>query len=183
MKQVLIFALLITTACSGLKVRTITKPGVEMNSYRSFCWIDGCEDRFSGPEYAIDREKMQTIRKAIHSELVAAGLVNDQNNPDLLIGFRVNVDEKEVLRENNLPTEEDNLDSYPNESISVNGHSYKFLEGSLIIDLIDSNEGSTVCQISLKKYMDLKDELTKEDLSKYLRKAFEKLGLYQSTED
>lgn len=171
------FLLLIVvhTGCTGIKIKTISKPGTDFTQYKSFCWIDGCESRYEGPDYAMTKKQMNLIKSVIHDELITKNLINDVNNPDILIGFHVIVNEQQTT----LTSSSEMLEPYDNSISYWDGYEsyysqqklYKYLKGSLVIDIIESDTGSVIWQSTAIKYMELQESLSQEQLTKYIKKA------------
>ncbi len=170
--------LVINTGCTGVKIRTISKPNVDFSQYKSFCWIDGCELWYEGPDYAMSPENMKAIRNSIHDELITKNFSNDLNNPDLLIGFHVIINEQQTT----LSESDEMLAPYNNsisywdeyESYYTQKKLYKFLKSSLVIDIIEAESGSVIWQSTAIKYMELQESLSQKQLKKYISSAMKK---------
>lgn len=165
---------LLVSSCSGVKVASVYNPNIDFENYNTFCWIDGCELNYQGPNYGFSLERMASLQKIIKGELKTKGLVNNENTPDLLVGFHVILEEKEsVLLSNPEMTDPyerqisywDEYDEYYNKKI------YRFLKGSLVIDIIDSKTGAVIWQSTAQRYMELDETVDKSRMIKGVKKA------------
>ena len=168
------FVTILASSCAGVKVASVQNPNIDFGKYNTYCWIQGCELKYQGPDYGYSPERMQLLQKVIKSELDSKGLINDKNAPDLLVGFHIIIEEKET----SLATNPDMMDPYRQQISYWDGYSddynqqiFKFLKGSLIIDLIDSETGSVVWQTSAQRYMELGEKTDKNKMIKGVRKA------------
>lgn len=179
MNRLLVFLFVsVVFGCSSLRVKTVSAPGFEPGKYQSFCWIDGCEERYYGPDYAVSEAEMRAIREKIGQTLEHKGYLNDVNAPDLLIGFHVVVNEQQQLLTDSpemyepyeYPTSywEDYDDYYQRKKV------FKYLKGSLVIDVIDANSGSIVWQSTTQKYMSINEDISDQDLTKAIARAMGK---------
>ena len=174
LSYIALFAVLLP-ACTGVKIKSIARPDADFTKYSSFCWIDGCEERYEGPDYAMSYEQMQQIKDAISKNLTNKNYQNDKNSPDLLIGFHVIVNEQQTTLSDNS----DVLSPYENSINYWEGYEsyfnqkklYKFLKGSLIIDIIESETGSVIWQSTAVKYLELEQSLSEKQVAKYIEKA------------
>lgn len=172
---IILLAALIFSGCANMKVRTVSAPDFNALSYRSFCWIDGCEERYEGPAYALDAQDMRAIREQIGQTLESKNYLNDENAPDLLVGFHVVINEQQRLLSDSpemsepyqYPTSywEDYDNYYERRKL------FKYLKGSLVIDVIDANSGNIVWQSTTQGYMDLNMKLSAADLQNVISKA------------
>jgi hypothetical protein len=168
------FVSILATGCAGVKVASIQNPNIDLGKYDTFCWIQGCEVKYQGPDYGYNPERMQLLQEIIKAELESKGLTNDKNAPDLLVGFHVILEEKETI----LIKNREMIDPYGRQVSYWNGYDeyfkqeiYRFLKGSLIIDLIDAETGSVVWQTTAQRYMDLGERIDRNKMTKGIRKA------------
>jgi len=163
------------SSCAGVKVTSIQNPNIDFEKYNTFCWIQGCESKYQGPNYGNSPEKMQLLQSIIKGELESKGLTNDKNAPDLLVGFHVILEEKESILVNNseiMDPYERQINFWEEYKDYYNQEIYMFLKGSLIIDLIDSETGSVIWQTTAQRYMGLDEQIDVNRMIKGVRKAF-----------
>ena len=173
--KLFLLLVLLSSACNTVRIKSVTKPDTDFTEYNTYCWIDGCEERYEGPDYAMSSEQMQSIKEAITQNLKKKDYQNDVNNPDLLIGFHVIVNEQQTSLSDNSEI----LAPYRNSINYWDGYEYyynqnklyKFLKGSLVIDIIEAGTGDVIWQSTAVKYMEIKQTLSKEQLARYIEKA------------
>lgn len=165
------------SGCIGVKVSTAFDPKIDFGKYQSFCWLQGCNVKYQGPDYGYDPNMFIKVQQAIKTELESKGLVNDEDAPDLLVGFHVIMEEQQSLITNNPEM----VDPYNQEIRYWDGYHdyfnqevYRFLKGSLVIDLIDAKKGVVVWQSNARRYMELIPDLDDEDIKKGVAKALKK---------
>lgn len=170
----IVLVYLLVSSCAGVKVTSLQDPNINLNKYNTFCWIQGCELNYQGPDYGYSLERMQAIQNIIKEELESKGLVNDEIAPDLLVGFHVILEEKESI----YTKHPDMMDPYVRPIRYWDAYdefyireTYRFLKGSLIIDLIDSQTGAVVWQSTAERYMELDEQLEKDKMIKGVQKA------------
>lgn len=174
--RTLIIALvsIIATSCAGVKVASVQDPKIDLNKYNTYCWIQGCELNYQGPDFGYSPERMQLIQNIIKEELESKGLVNDENSPDLLVGFHVILEEKQST----YTSHREMMDPYKRPIRYWDGYGefykqevYSFLKGSLVIDLIDSETGAVVWQSTAERYMLLNEQVEKDKMIKGVKRA------------
>lgn len=165
---------ILVASCAGVKVTSVQDPNIDLDKYNTFCWIQGCELNYQGPDYGYNLERMQSIQNIIKEELESKGLVNDENAPELLVGFHVILEEKESVYTKHPEMMDpyvrpirywDEYEDFYNQEI------YRFLKGSLVIDLIDAETGAVVWQSTAERYMELDEQMDKARMIKGVRKA------------
>lgn len=165
---------ILASSCAGVKVASVQNPNIDLDVYNTFCWIQGCELNYQGPDYGYSLERMQLLQNIIKEELESKGLVNDENTPELLVGFHVILEEKESVYTKHPEILDpyvrpihywDEYEDFYNQEI------YRFLKGSLIIDLIDSETGAVIWQSTAQRYMELDERMDKARMIKGIRKA------------
>lgn len=174
--RTLLFALIsiLATSCASVKVQTAQAPNIDFNKYTTFCWIQGCEIKYQGPDYGYSPERMQLLQETIKRELESKGLINDENNPDLLVGFHFILEEKESI----LANKQHVMDPYDRPISYWDGYEdyyhrkvYRYLQGSLIIDLIDSETSSVFWQSTTQRYIELHEQFDEKRMIKGVKKA------------
>lgn len=170
----IILIYILASSCAGVKVTSVQDPKVDLNKYNTYCWIQGCELNYQGPDYGYSIERMQSIQNIIKGELESKGLVNDENTPDMLVGFHVILEEKESV----YTKRPDMMDPYVRPIRYWDEYEefysrevYRFLKGSLVIDLIDTETGAVVWQSTAERYMELDEQMDKDRMIKGVKKA------------
>lgn len=127
--------MIVVTACSsGPDIRRDVNPTANFASYKSFGYF---------PELATDRAGYETVftarlKAATRSNLEAKGYVYSETNPDLLVNFYANVEDKQELRSTPVSMGYYGYRHsmyYGMSTSQVETVSYK--QGTLTIDLVD----------------------------------------------
>lgn len=165
---------LLTTSCASVKVESAQAPNIDFKKYTTFCWVKGCELKYQGPDYGNNPERMLLLQEIIKKELESKGLVNDENNPDLLVGFHIILEEKESILVNKNRISDaydrpisywDGYDDYYKQNV------FRYLRGSLIIDLLDSETSSVIWQSTSQRYIELHEKIDEKRMIKGVKKA------------
>ena len=139
-----ISALLFLTAAIGVAhsqelVAMDERPGTDFERYETYSWTENVVNADAGA-YLNNRVLKSTIQDAIEYELEARGYENKDNNADMLINFR-------VFEE---PTEfQGYVDSDLDEGEFIEAEdakTYQLEAGTLLIQLMDKEEGTVVWQ-------------------------------------
>ena len=130
------------TACSsGPDIRREASPTANFSSYKTFGYF---------PELATDRAGYETVftarlKAATRSNLEAKGYVYSEQNPDLLVNFYANVQDKQEIRSTPVSAGYYGYRSnfyYGMNTQQVETVNYK--EGTLTIDLVDPAQKALV---------------------------------------
>jgi len=164
MRQLIVFAILslFISSCS-INVRTKYDRTVDFKQYKTFCWMDGCEFKFSGPGYLNDSLLRENLKKAIIEDLTTKGLTMNTDDPDLLVGFTITLkDEQSIIyHRSEDPPFYKPLD---NEREVVN-----YLKGTLIIGLADKKESRIVWESFAIGYLDLTPDFSEKNVRKGIK--------------
>ena len=166
-KRHLLFIVLFLTSCAGIKVKTQYNPAVDFTTYKTWCWLQGCEVTFEGPAHLYDSAAIEDISNYIAQEMYEKGFTQGDKNSDLLLDFHIVVKEDSALfarvHEEDLPYWNDYQEDY-----------YHFLRGTIIVDIVDRSKGEVIWQSSGERYMalfpDLDDKTIKQSVKKLLKK-------------
>ena len=64
MKVVLILSFFVLTACA-VTVKTYQKPDQSFDDFETWCWLEGCEVTYQGPDYLYDKKVEDEIANAV----------------------------------------------------------------------------------------------------------------------
>ena len=159
MKYLAFLILPIVLGSCAVKVHTMQDDTVDFSKYKTFCWLQGCEFTFSGPSYLDDSLWRETMKEAIIDELEAKGFVRDENNPDLLIDFYISVEQKTSVAYRPIDEYNDYIPLPADEIIT-------YLEGTMIIDIVDKTQGKMVWRSESIGYLEAHPELTVKNIRK-----------------
>lgn len=164
MKQLLVLVIsgLLLSSCS-INVHTKYDRTIDFKQYKTFCWMDGCEFKFSGPGYLNDSLLRENLKKAIIEELTEKGLIQDVNDPDLLVGFTIALkDEQSIIyHRSEDPPFYKPLDR---EREVIN-----YLKGTLIIGMADKKESRIVWESFAIGYLDLTPDFSEKNVRKGIK--------------
>jgi len=158
------FAFLFLLASCSMKIQNTYDRQVDFSKYKTFCWMSGCEFKFTAPAYLNDSLIRENLKVAIIEELKAKGLTEDPDNPDLLVGFTITVkDEKAIVYH---PAEDTPIYIKP---LETEKEVINYLRGSLIIGMADSRESRMVWQSHALGYMETNPDLTEKNIRKVIK--------------
>lgn len=156
------FAAAIFSGCA-VNVHTIYDKQVDFGKYKTFCWMNGCEFKFSGPAYLNDSLMRSSIQKSIISELKKKGLTQDLNNPDLLVGLTVTMQDEQAIiyhRAEDTPF----YRPLENDNKVVN-----YLKGTLVLGMADKKDSKMVWESFAVSYMDLNPDFSEKEVLKGIK--------------
>ena len=142
----------------AVRVSTSYDRQVDFSQYKTFCWLQGCEFTFTGPEYLNNELILDFVRTGILEEMKKKGYVYDEENADLLIDFHVTVENRETQVYRFEESRFILLDPIQDSDI------YYFLEGTIIMDLVERESGRMIWRSEARRYLELNPELTEENL-------------------
>ncbi len=165
MKKLLLIFLLSNFILGGCAIRVNTSydKKADFSQYKTFCWLKGCEFTFTGPAYLNDEVVRGNLKKAIVKEMENKGFVYNDDTPDLLVDFHVTVENRSTAV---YRFEEERFEQIsPGDQPDV----YYFLEGTVIIDMVDQPTGQMVWRCSANQYLELNPDLSEANLNKAIR--------------
>lgn len=138
---VLAAAAIISACESGPEIRRDTSPSANFGAYKTFGYF---------PELATDRAGYETVftgrlKDATRRNLESKGYVYSEQNPDLLVNFYANVEDKQEIRSTPV-----SMGYYGYRSSMYYGMStpqvetVNYKEGTLTIDLVDPAQKALV---------------------------------------
>lgn len=173
----LIITMAAFTSCAAVKVNSTFDPRVNFDDYKTFSLIEVGDIRYQGPDYGYSAERMGILQEVLIAKLESKGLTHVKISPNLLVGFHAFIEEQETLLSNN----EEMLDPYTTQISYWDGYEdyynqgvYRFLKGSLVIDIIDSKKGNVIWQSTARRYMNQIPNVGRDDINKGITKALKK---------
>jgi Domain of unknown function (DUF4136) len=162
-----LLVMLILSSCQA-KIEILYDHQTDFSAYHSWCWLQGCEFTFTGPEYLNDSLTRQHIVGAIQDQLARKGLTYDQDNPDLLLDFHVTVTqettlyhpqyEEDFFRRMELPEAEE----------------IHYLTGTIILDMVDRAKSRMVWRAVVRSDYEMHPELSEDQIRRGLAIALKK---------
>jgi Domain of unknown function (DUF4136) len=136
----------------------------DFGKYKTFCWMTGCEFKFTGPAYLNDSLLQQNLKRAIVEELKSKGLTEDTANPDLLVGFTITVNDEQAVIYHRA---EDSPLFY--KPLEIDREVVNYLKGTLIIGMADKNESSMVWESVAVSFMELNPDFSEKNIRKGIK--------------
>ncbi len=133
--------------------------------------MNGCEFSIIGPTYQNDSLVRETIKKTIVSELKSKGISEDNNSPDLLVGFTVTIKDEQAIvyhREGESPF-------YVPMQRSEEVVNYR--KGTLVIGIADKKTSKMVWESQASRYMELNPDLSEENIAKGIHMVLKKFPI------
>ncbi len=144
MKNIIFTATMLFGVCS-IFAQTITvrsdRADVDFSGYKTFDWADQVDDQLdSGYYFLNDLILKAQIREAVRNELMGLGYALTDNDPDLIVNFRV-FDRPVTLRSMSDYGNGYWSDSYKNLRDETE---YEVEAGTLLVSLVDRKTGTLV---------------------------------------
>lgn len=165
------------TSCAAVKVNSTYDQMVSFDDYKTFSFIEMKAIRYQGPEYGYSAERLGVLQEVIKEKIKSKGLILVETSPDLLVGFHTLIEEQESVLSNN----KEMLDPYARRirywedyEDYYNQEVYRFLKGSLVIDIIDSKKGNVIWQATARRYMEQTPSIDRKDIEKAIAKVLKK---------
>ena len=171
MQKILLILLITTLTSCAVTVKTYQKPDQSFDAFETWCWLEGCEVTYQGPDYLYDKKAIDEIANAVAYNMYQKGYQQGDDQSDLLVNFFMVVEEdsSEVssMYEGTYQGEREWLNMlYPEYQ--------KFIKGSLVIDVIDRVNSELVWRSTAVKYMELNPEYNKKEIWNGVAKAMKK---------
>lgn len=159
---ILLVASVFVWGCA-VEVRTVYDHEVDFSKYKTYCWMAGCEFKFKGPEYLNDSLLRESLKTAITEELESKGLKQDFNNPDLLVGITIAMqDEKAVIYHQSK-------DQPFYQPLDYDRQVVNFLKGTLVLGMADARSSKIVWESFAVSYMELEPDFKEERIHKGIK--------------
>ncbi|WP_425390574.1 DUF4136 domain-containing protein [Ekhidna sp.] len=172
MKKVIFLALVFTLTSCAVTVKTYQKPNQSFTDFETWCWLEGCEVTYQGPDYLYDQKVVDEIANAIAFNMYEKGYQQGDDQSDLMVNFFM------VIEEDSAEVRELYDGTYQGERewLTMLYPEYqKFLKGSLVIDVIDRENSELVWRSNAVKYMELNPIYDKKEIWNGVAKAMKKL--------
>ena len=165
-----IMALLL--ASCAVQVKTFKKPEVDYSEFESWCWMQGCEATYQGPEYYYDEKVFDEIANAIAWNMSDKGYLQSDQTSDLVVNFYV------IMEEDSTQVE------YPDylsieQNISwldvLHPEYYRYLRGTLVIDVLSRKDSELIWSSKAMKYLETTPKVDKKEIWSNIHKAMKKL--------
>lgn len=168
MKRSAFIVLLGVLAGCSISVKTSYDTKADFSKYKTFCWMQGCDFKFSGPDHLKDSLISDRIKKAIIEELAKKGITQKTDNPDLLVAFNVTIKDGETII---YHQSEERPDISP---IAEHIHAIPYLKGTLVLGIADKSQSKLVWESVAVSYMDTNPDLSEKNIRKGIRSVMKK---------
>jgi len=163
--------LALISGCAFVKQQTDYRSDKDFSAYQTFCWLQGCEFMYQGPEFFNDFENIELIREAVVLELQEKGFEQDSNQPDFLVNFQIIAEERSTI-----------ASSYSHENRNgqrawepfAQREMQHYIEGSLIIDIIDAQTSDLMWRSYGVQYFGPDEKVSAKRMRRAVRKALSK---------
>ena len=158
-----ILFVLLLAGCK-MEIKELYDHNVDFGQYKTFCWMNGCEFKFIGPEYLNDSLLKERLKTSMVKELESKGLREDTNNPDLLVGFTITMQDEQAIIYHRA---EDSPVYY--QPLETDREVINYLKGTLIIGMADKMESRIVWQSQAMSYMELNPDFSEKNIRKGIK--------------
>lgn len=147
----------------AVEVHTVYDHQIDFSKYKTYCWMTGCEFKFKGPDYLNDSLLRESLKTSITEELASKGLTQDVNNPDLLVGITVTMqDEKAIIYH---PSKDQPF----YRPLDNDRQEITYLKGTLVLGMADAKTSSIVWESFAVSYMELEPDFKEERIHKGIK--------------
>ncbi len=167
-KHVWTLSIIFLMASCNVKVNSSYDKTQDFTSYKSFCWLNGCEFTYTGPTYLNDSLLQEKIKDAIVAEMQSKGIVRDDNNPDLLIDFHITLENESSIIYHHTDDDRNEFQPFPNQEV------INYLKGTIVIDMVDKSHAKMVWRSEAIGYMDVHPDLSEKNIRKGIATALKK---------
>lgn len=165
MIRILFIVLALLAGCTTVKVRS--DQAVNFDQFKTFYCLE-CQDEFSAiaPEYD-NTETRALIREAIITELERKGLTYTEEDPDILVDFKIVIEERvAILAE---------PESAYNYWETYEAQTVRFKQGTLLINLINASNNQAIWQgLSSRVIEDTPSEQLENRIKNTVTRMFKK---------
>lgn len=177
MKKVILFLLLAASSCSSVNIVGVDKaPDFSLANYKTFNFFDvNVAGDALGPNTDTN---LKLLQDAIAKQVIAKGLTQTSENPDLLINIGVVVAEKIQTRETSFSNPADRT-AYMNQR-NYHWHAQevaigKYRQGTVTIHLVDRAANQLVWKGSADSVLPEKEKNVPALIEEGMAKLFEKV--------
>ena len=162
--------IILLSSCA-IQVKTVQKPNIDFSKLQSWCWLQGCEVVYQGPDQYYDQKVIDEIANAIAWNMYDKGYQQGDDQSDLMLNFYLVLEQDSTLsRERYYGTFQDEREWLP-----VLYPEYQhFLKGSLVIDAIQRETSELVWTSKAIRYIEVNPTYDKDMIWRGVGKAMKK---------
>jgi hypothetical protein len=172
MKKLLMLVLAIFLSGCAVQVKTYQKPNTDIAKYETWCWLEGCEVTYQGPEEYYNEEALATVSDAIEEQMAKKGYIRNDDEQDLLVNFYLIVEMKE---QQVVEPPYDGLQMEMRWLPEVCPEYIHYLKGSLVIDVIDRQASELLWRVNAIKYLDIYPAMDQNAIKSAVERAMKRL--------
>ena len=173
MSKFFLLSVIVLVGCS-LQVKTIQRPNTTFTDYQSWCWLKGCEVVYQGPSEYFSKEVIYEISNAIAFNMYEKGYQQLDETADLLVNFTLIIEEDSVELDREFPIGREFKEFDQSWVLSFYPEYYHYLNGSLVIDVIDRRKSELIWRSYARRYVEINAEVDKDEIRKEIAKAMKK---------
>ncbi len=119
---------------SSMQVNYDYDPTTDFQAYETYRWVERPQTPEGDARTAVMNDPLieQRVRQAVNAQLLAKGLRQESDNPDLLVLYHLGLEDKVDVTDWGY-SYDDNMRGYQDREIDA----FEYKEGTLIVDLID----------------------------------------------
>lgn len=164
MKNICLFVLVFGIAACD-KIQTAYDKDIDFKQYKSFCWLEGCQFTYTGPNYLQDSILQENIKAAIITEMHAKGFRYDPDYPDLLVDFHITIENEKVITYHNREDE-----PYYYRMTFLTPQEVMLTKGSVLIHMVDRSQSIVVWQSQLLGYLENGPDISERNINRGIRR-------------
>lgn len=170
----ILFLLAVVSFSCSVQVKTIQRPEATFDTFQSWCWLQGCEVTYQGPSEFYNKEVIDEIANSIAFNMYQKGYQQLDESADLLLNFTLVIDRDSVQIDTDFPVGGEFREIDQSWVLGFYPEYYHYLNGSLIIDIIDRKKSELIWRSYAKKYVEIGSEVDKDEIWKGVAKAMKK---------
>lgn len=163
------FFLLLSCA---VQVKTYQNPEADFTKLETWCWMQGCEVTYQGPEYYNDPRVIDEIAGAIAWNMNDKGYLQSDDQSDMVLNFYV------IMEQDSNEVSTPFYDTYQDERewLTVLYPEYQqFLKGSLVIDVLNRRTSELIWTTNARKYIEINPSFDQKSIWSGVGKAMKKM--------
>lgn len=164
---------LICFSCA-VQVKTIERPDTTFDKYETWCWLEGCEITYQGPTQYYNQEVIDEISNAIAFNMYEKGYQQLDETAELLVNFTMILEEDSVQLDRDFPVGGDFKEVDQSWVLSFYPEYYRYLNGSLVIDIIDRKKSELIWRSYARRYVEINAKVDKDEIWDGVAKAMKK---------
>ena len=155
----------------AVQVKTYQNSKAEFSKFSSWCWMQGCEVKYQGPEFYFDEAAFNEISNAVAWNMYDKGYVQGDDQSDLIVNYYIIMEEDSA----EISDVYEMMFQGNREWLKIKYPEYHhYLKGSLVIDVIDRVTSDLIWTSTAVKYLEMNPAYDKEKIWEGVHKAMKK---------